>query len=221
MMNTKTSTIESNGNKRGRKSGTLNHGLVGATALLPSENERLYIEYRDRLSSSLKPVGAMEEELVERVVSLMWRLRRVSRLESEILGELSVEAELRQIDDRVDWIGRMLDADMHSPNQAFRNGGAFRERLDLLEKGLELRKRERPQTLGQGLLMENSDRSFGLLRRYESRMERSVYLALGQLERLQATRKAEEREANRVHRLPQKVTLVTNGELRECEWQPE
>jgi hypothetical protein len=219
MMNTKTSTIETSDKKRGRKPNNPTHGLTGVAALLPGEDESLFASMREGLRESLKPVGAIEEELVERAAGLTWRMRRIGRLENEILTELSKGSEVRQMEERVEWLSKMLSTDMVSLHQLGLNRDAYLERAGLLEKVRELLNREGTSSFGQGLLMAETDRSFGLLRRYESRMERSLYLALGQLAELQSVRKAEERAANRVIGLS-KVTLVSNGQLRECEWQP-
>ena len=42
--------------------------------------------------------------------------------------------------------------------------------------------------LGRGLVTEGAEKSLGLLRRYESGLERGMYAAIAQLERLQARR---------------------------------
>ena len=46
----------------------------------------------------------------------------------------------------------------------------------------------RGRGLGRGLVMDRAEKSIGLLRRYESELERGLYAAIAQIERLQASR---------------------------------
>ncbi len=78
----------STGPDRSRKArsrlNALQHGLTSKTIVLPGENtdglQALYQQVRD----DLKPEGAFEEQLVERIASCFWRLRRCERVEEEL-----------------------------------------------------------------------------------------------------------------------------------------
>lgn len=69
------------------------HGLLSAAVVLPDESEADFRALRDHLRADLQPVGAVEELLCDRLVSLAWRLRRLGRVEGEILRWARAEAE--------------------------------------------------------------------------------------------------------------------------------
>ena len=64
----------------------LKHGLLSQEVLLPDENEEALQELGERLRSELQPVGELENLLVDRILSLIWRLRRLGRVEAGIFA---------------------------------------------------------------------------------------------------------------------------------------
>lgn len=59
------------------------HGLTAKTLVLPKyERVEEYEAHRAGIVSALAPTGALEAELVERVVSITWRMRRVAVAET-------------------------------------------------------------------------------------------------------------------------------------------
>src|SRR5215204_7747146 len=76
----------------------LRHGLLSEEILLPGEDEEALRELAERLRAELQPVGELETLLVGRITSLLWRLRRLERVEAgifawELYGELAERAE--------------------------------------------------------------------------------------------------------------------------------
>src|SRR5215467_14833444 len=61
------------------------HGLLAADLVLPDEHASEYTELADGLDRQLCPQGDLEKALVERIVGLLWRLRRAGMLENAIL----------------------------------------------------------------------------------------------------------------------------------------
>jgi len=61
----------------------LSHGFYSSSVLLFSENHFLMNEYREKFYADLKPVGAMETILVERIIASSWRLNRVLQTEKK------------------------------------------------------------------------------------------------------------------------------------------
>lgn len=117
------------------------HGLLSAKALVEGEDEALLVEFGKRMRAELRPVGELEELLVDRIVSSSWRLRRL----------LAVEA------------------------------GVFEEELQPLFS-------ESP-TVGLAFIRDgNQGDSFSKLSRYEAGVDRGLYRALHELQRLQAER---------------------------------
>lgn len=62
----------------------LKHGLTAKAPVLPTEDADEYRDFRQRLVDDLTPVGAFEEELVEEIIELSWRLRRACTVEQGI-----------------------------------------------------------------------------------------------------------------------------------------
>jgi hypothetical protein len=62
----------------------LRHGLLSEEILLPGEDEEALRELAEGLRAELQPVGELEGLLVDRITSLLWRLRRLGRLEAGV-----------------------------------------------------------------------------------------------------------------------------------------
>lgn len=60
------------------------HGLASRQPVIPGENEAEFAAYTERWLDDLKPVGAMEEFLAERIIGIAWRLRRVGQIEANL-----------------------------------------------------------------------------------------------------------------------------------------
>ena len=59
----------------------VSHGLTAQQTLLPGEDPAEYEGLRRSMFNSLRPDGALENQLVERIASLSWRLRRFAAIE--------------------------------------------------------------------------------------------------------------------------------------------
>jgi len=68
------------------------HGLTAQTALLPGESYEELDALARSLHAQLKPVGALQGILAERVVSLTWKLRRCASAEAEVGRQLREDA---------------------------------------------------------------------------------------------------------------------------------
>ena len=62
----------------------LKHGMTATSILLPDEEQKVFEAFSANLYQDLQPVGALEGFLVERVVALAWRLKRIGRVETGI-----------------------------------------------------------------------------------------------------------------------------------------
>jgi hypothetical protein len=123
----------------------LRHGLLSQEILLPGEDEEALGELTEGLRAKLQPVGELEGLLVDRITSLLWRLRRSARVEAGVFLQESY--------------GDVRDSDA--------------------------------STLGLAFIRDsNGGNAFSKLSRYETTMERGLYKALHELQRLQANRVA-------------------------------
>lgn len=61
------------------------HGLTATRGLLPGESEEEFRQVRGAMFATMSPEGALESQLLEHAVELMWRLRRVPTFETALL----------------------------------------------------------------------------------------------------------------------------------------
>lgn len=188
----------------------LKHGLTAQDVLLSGENERAFEELCERLKIELCPEGVLESQLVERVAIALWRLRRVYRVEAGIFAsqasfmgrnlampDLDKNASTELIKRLKSVLERraqpvlfkhnrpILDIreDVTSePGQEPAGSPAISTRETVIEQ-------EQPR-LGLAFV-EDADGANALtkLSRYEAGLERGLYRALHELQRLQAARK--------------------------------
>ncbi len=64
---------------------TLRHGLTGHTIVLPTEDLAAYQRFTKRFFDDLKPIGILEEQLVQSIADTSWRLNRIPALENNLL----------------------------------------------------------------------------------------------------------------------------------------
>jgi len=147
------------------KKNALKHGLRSIDIVTPDEEPGAYDELRQKLRTDLAPVGCAETQLVERIAACLWRLWRCARIEARLLGRTS------------------------------RGASPFEESLlAMIAPGIES-KREKENTsfdYDVGLVFSadvSSNGALGKLCRYEASLDRMLYRALHEFQRLQAARK--------------------------------
>jgi hypothetical protein len=143
----------------------LQHGLLSQEVILPGESPSDYAEFAQRLHVELKPIGELESALVGRIGGLLWRLKRVGRLEAGLLMWEHADLKARSWDESIKqcvWI--FGDSDMATQGQLFDRGAD----------------------------------SFTKLSRYERSIDRNLYKALHEFQRLQAARKSKQMPASMV-----------------------
>lgn len=62
----------------------VSHGIFSRQVLVQGEDGGLLAALRDKLTDELKPQGELETVLVERIITGIWRLRRVLRSEKKL-----------------------------------------------------------------------------------------------------------------------------------------
>ena len=166
----------------------LGHGLLSRDALLPGEDEDAVRELGERLRDELQPVGALESLLVERMISTTWRLQRLGRVEAGIFAwELYEElAERANQEARTYESNLLLDA-----ASAYETITDEHKHQEALSKAEEMRTKQDSEsaTLGRTFIRDaNKANAFSKLSHYETTIERSLFKALHELQRLQAAR---------------------------------
>jgi hypothetical protein len=79
--------------KRQSRKNALRHGFTAETVLEPLENPQEYRAFEDAIVTEYLPQTPVEQELVHRLASLFWRLRRATSIET---GLLRTQAEILQ-----------------------------------------------------------------------------------------------------------------------------
>jgi hypothetical protein len=64
------------------------HGLSGRVDVIKGEDQAEFDRHREALLAELKPRGVVETLLAERAASLSWRLKRVERMQNEVIDVL-------------------------------------------------------------------------------------------------------------------------------------
>jgi hypothetical protein len=65
------------------------HGLTGANILVLNEDPAHFEALRSGLEAYFTPSGEFEQELVDRIAGLLWRLRRVPLIEAALIRDES------------------------------------------------------------------------------------------------------------------------------------
>ena len=168
----------------------MKHGLLSRDVLLPGEDEAALKELGERLRDELQPAGAFEVLLVDRIISSTWRLQRLGRVEAGIFafefhGELAERAlqEARTYtrtespDD--EFISQYLSRTVITDEQKHREATDKARRLEAMRDA-------ETATLGQTFVRDaNKANAFSKLSRYETTIERSLFKALHELQRLE------------------------------------
>jgi hypothetical protein len=168
----------------------LRHGLLSEEILLPGEDEEALRELAQGLRAELQPVGELEGLLVDRITSLLWRLRRLGRVEAgifahEFFAELANRAEREARAQESTLSDLMAFADTTIGDE-----GKHREAQ---QRAQEMRVKQDAENTALGRTFARDDDSanaFSKLSRYETAIERGLYKALHELQRLQANRVA-------------------------------
>ncbi len=66
----------------------LKHGLYATDPLIRGEDPDDFYAHGAELEYQLRPANAVEEDLVEQIIDITWRLKRCARIESAVINEL-------------------------------------------------------------------------------------------------------------------------------------
>jgi hypothetical protein len=95
----------------------LSSGFFALSRLLPGESQNDYDNLSQSLIAELDPQSAVEQVIVDHIVSDIWRLRRLERAEnSKISEEILARAKRRKYASEIE---AMRDADEESSIEAF------------------------------------------------------------------------------------------------------
>ena len=176
--------------KAASKMNAMKHGLLAEQVAVRGEDPVEFAGVLESLIDEFQPQGPLEEQLVERVAACMWRLRRLYRVEAGILTHecLTIELdcaqnEARSFEEYVDEYSFESSEEMRITDEE-----RYNQAMERIEKTARLLKEE---TLALGIAFKQDVENAGAiskLSRYEAAIERSLYRALHELQRVQAAR---------------------------------
>ncbi len=148
----------------------LKHGLCAKKNVIKTENQDEFDIFRDNMLADLSPVGAMEEMLAERIVSLSWRLKRAEHFQNAVVDAL-IEHGLHGASSGFGW---------NSENRERAQKEALAGDMDVLLGIVINHDFANAKTLGQLLV-------------YERRIESSLYRTIAELKKARRKKNTENR----------------------------
>jgi len=86
--NAKKGGVKTQNGKEIAKYNATKHGIYSSKNIIPGESPRVFLRLAKEIKKDLKPRGAMEQILVEKIISVVWRQGRLMQFES-----LALESE--------------------------------------------------------------------------------------------------------------------------------
>ena len=161
--------------KRSVSQNAVKHGLFAHEITIHGEDKREFYLFRETFLADLRPAGVMESMLVERIISLSWRLRRAERMESQVIDHLIICTGGERPDTFT-----LLQIPLEERKVMVKDGGVLMRDL----------------TLGQAIVKDFTHyQVLDRLMLYERRMENSMHKTIRELRTLQGARKAEQARA--------------------------
>jgi hypothetical protein len=163
------------------------HGLLSKNVLLPGEDADSLRELEANLRAELRPVGELENLLVDRITAAYWRLRRLGRVETGIFAwqhheELAerAEREAREYEKAEDaFFGPEITVTDHEKHEEAMSRA----------RGIRSTQEDETATMGRTFARDaDGANAFSKLCRYETAIERQLYKGMHELERRQAAR---------------------------------
>ena len=169
------------------KLNSVKHGLLAKNMeILPTENRKDFDKLRAGLMDDLKPEGELENILMEQIVSATWRLRRIQQIETGLLGWQYFEIQ----SERANKKAGTYEYDPFKRKLILESSLLYNESKLREKEAKEIAESDVP-TLG--MAFSKSQEDLAKLSRYQVAIERSLYKALEELEKLQSKRKSTEK----------------------------
>ena len=160
----------------------IKHGLRSRHIVINGENQAEFDDFRADLLGGFNPVGPLEQHFADRVIASIWRLNRIGRIEVELINNLSV-ADGSPSAGQFPFTVRITKTYEGSPNR-YVDEPIFEDPVSEPDKD-KLQKR----TLGESVKADLAgDNILSRFYRYEAHIDRVMYKALHELQRLQAKR---------------------------------
>ncbi len=127
----------------------IKHGFRAKDPLIPGEDRDEFNRHAGELHLELLPTGVLEDNLVEQLIDITWRLKRFSRIEAAIINELYDSAAEQPENEKKDGeqlLGKSLAHD-HALNRLSRYEAQLARRYHNVMKELREVRKQRGQRL--------------------------------------------------------------------------
>lgn len=180
----------------GKQAAALNalvHGLRSEAVLIPGEDPAEWEAFKASFHEDLHPVGTLETLLVDRIASTAWRLKRAVGIESGLLVWSVHEDEAKYADAQAAYLVKTTGGipavdDMFPVRHEIVDEKRYQEWKQ--RAAVAWKQAGSPETAAWRAYRHVSEH-FPALGRYESALERALFRALHELQRLQAARSGE------------------------------
>ena len=186
------------GKRRASRNAT-KHGLLARDLLLDDEDAAALQALTDGLRNDLHPDGALEDALVDRIVSAFWRLGRCGRIEAGLLALEKYEILAAR---KREEVGRhetnLLKEALASVEIHILDEEAHRTADALADAAEAVRDSDATALAAAFRADTRQGDAISKLSRYEAAIERALYRALRALERLRERRRDPDAAADAV-----------------------
>jgi hypothetical protein len=185
------------------------HGLLSSAPIMAGEDESEFNELGAQLQSELKPVGLLETQTVNRMAGFLWRLRRAQHIEAGLLTSSAAEVFAEAAEQRAKSHTR-TEGGLDALLESLGDGGGETTIVD--EAGhadaMEAAQNARDVSFSAPVLLgaafgrdAGGADALGKLTRYETGIERALYRATEELEKLQSARRERDKASGVVGKM--------------------
>ena len=107
----------------------LKHGLMAQDAVIPGEDPAEFDRHLTKLEDTYLPRNYVEKELVRQIGDTMWRIKRLSRIETTVVSAAIERTRVYQHDFRVDRIRQGHEGDLQLLGESMLGGTKFLNNL--------------------------------------------------------------------------------------------
>ncbi len=160
---------------------SVKHGLLSKDIVIKNESESEFVRFRQSLYSELAPAGELEQLLADRIIASFWRLKRVGKIEVELLNNLS-SFQFHKPGSSSAIPTMRLTKTYEDGSTEIVSSGVSGKADSGEDESLDM-------SLGQAVHADFAgSNTLGKFRRYEAHIDRTLYKTLHELQRLQAAR---------------------------------
>ena len=107
----------------------LKHGLLAEDAVIPGEDPAAFDRHLSKLEDTYLPRNYVEKQIVRQIGDTMWRIKRLSRIETTVIGASIERTRVYQHDFRVDRIRQGHEGDLQLLGESMLGGTKFLNNL--------------------------------------------------------------------------------------------